>query len=55
VINQLRLIAPICRWTSGRWEDMDDMKWSDVNNVPRHINVLSNVLIRNYMQAKGTR
>jgi DGQHR domain-containing protein len=55
VINQLRLVAPICRWTGGRWEDMDDMKWSDLNNVPRHINVLSNVLIRNYMQAKGTR
>jgi hypothetical protein len=34
---------------------MDGMKWNDVNNVPRHINILSNVLIRGYLQAKGTR
>lgn len=55
VIREIRYVAPICRWTSGRWEDMDDLKWNDLNNVPRHINILSNVLIRAYLQAKGTR
>jgi DGQHR domain-containing protein len=55
VVRELKLVAPICRWTAGRWVDMDGMKWSDVNNVPRHINILSNVLIRGYVQAKGTR
>ncbi len=54
-VRELMLVAPICRWTSGRWDDMDGMKWNDLNNVPRHISVLSNVLIRGYLQAKGTR
>jgi DGQHR domain-containing protein len=55
VVRELKHIAPICRWTSGRWEDMDDLKWNEVNNVPRHINILSNVLVRAYLQAKGRR
>jgi DGQHR domain-containing protein len=55
VVRELNLVAPICRWTAGRWDDMDGMKWNDLNNVPRHISVLSNVLIRGYLQAKGTR
>jgi DGQHR domain-containing protein len=55
IVRELRLIAPICRWTNGRWEEMDGIKWNDLNNVPRHINILSNVLIRGYLQAKGTR
>ena len=55
VVRELKFVAPICRWTSGRWDDMDGMKWNDLNNVPRHINILSNVLIRGYLQAKGTR
>jgi DGQHR domain-containing protein len=54
-IRELRFVAPLCRWTSGRWEDMDDLKWNDLNNVPRHINILSNVLIRGYLQARGAR
>lgn len=52
VINQLKRIAPICRWTSGRWEEMDNMKWNDISTTPRHLNILSNVLIRAYMQSK---
>jgi len=55
IIRELKLVAPICRWTKGNWDDMDGMKWNDVNNVPRHINILSNVLIRGYLQAKGNR
>lgn len=55
VVRELKLVAPICRWTAGRWDDMDGMKWNDLNNVPRHINILTNVLIRGYLQAKGTR
>jgi DGQHR domain-containing protein len=54
-VRELKLVAPICRWTGGRWDEMDNLKWNDLNNVPRHINILSNVLIRAYLQAKGTR
>ena len=53
VVRELKTVAPICRWTKGNWEDMDGIKWNDINNVPRHINILSNVLIRGYLQAKG--
>ena len=53
VVRELKLIAPMCRWTKGRWEDLDGMRWNEIQNVPRHINVLSNVLIRGYLQAKG--
>ncbi len=55
VSRELKLIAPTCRWTKGRWEDIDGMKWNEIQNVPRHINILSNVLIRAYLQAKGNR
>lgn len=50
----LRLVAPHCRWTSGVWEDMGGLGWNDLQNVPRHIRLLSSFLIRTYLQAKTT-
>jgi hypothetical protein len=55
VVRELNYIAHMCRWTTGSWEDMDDLKWNEINNVPRHINILSSVLVRAYLQAKGKR
>lgn len=55
VVRELKLVAPICRWTKGQWEEMDGLRWNDVQNVPRHINILSNVLIRGYLQARGSK
>ncbi len=52
--KELRLVAPVCRWTSGEWEGLNDLPWDEVQNTPRHIRVLSNHLIRAYLQAKGT-
>jgi DGQHR domain-containing protein len=52
VVRELKHIAPICRWTSGRWEEMDDIKWNDITHTPRHINVLTNFLVRAYIKAK---
>ena len=52
-IKELKLISPTCRWTKGRWEEIDGMRWDEIQNVPRHIRVLSNVLIRAYLEAKG--
>lgn len=51
--KELRLVAPICRWTSGSWESMSQLKWNEIQNVPRHIQMLSWVLIHAYLQAKG--
>ena len=32
---------------------MNDLPWNEVENVPRHIRLLSSVLVRAYVQAKG--
>lgn len=53
VKKELGRIAETCRWTSGRWEELDGLKWNELQNVPRHIHVLSNYLIRSYTQAWG--
>jgi DGQHR domain-containing protein len=53
VERELQLIAPMCHWTSGSWEAMGMLKWNEVQNVPRHIQTLSWVLIHAYLQAKG--
>lgn len=53
VERELARVAPICRWTSGTWEDMNDLAWNEVENVHRHIRLLSSVLVRAYVQAKG--
>jgi len=51
--KELQLIAHHCRWTSGNWEAMNGLSWNEIQNVPRHIQMLSWVLIHAYLQAKG--
>ncbi len=53
VRRALDIVAPVCRWTAGRWEDLDGMPWNEIQNVPRHIQLLSNLLIRTYAQRRG--
>jgi DGQHR domain-containing protein len=48
----LRLVAPYCRWTEGQWEGLGGAKWNDLQNVSRHIQMLSNYLIRLYVQLR---
>ena len=50
--HELKLIEPTCRWTSGEWETMGGLKWNEVQNVPRHIQTLSWVLINAYLEVK---
>ena len=50
--RELTRIAPLCRWTGGVWEDLG-LPWNDLQNVSRHINALSNYLVRAYMEAQG--
>ncbi|VTS08004.1 DGQHR domain-containing protein DpdB [Tuwongella immobilis] len=54
VEKELRRIVPVCRWTSGNWEGLNGLAWNDLQNVPKHIRSLSNLLIRTYVQSKGT-
>ncbi len=53
VEKELQRIAPICCWTGGNWEGLNGLPWNDLQNVPKHIRSLSNLLIRTYVQSKG--
>jgi DGQHR domain-containing protein len=50
--QELKKVVPVCRWTSGRWEELE-LDWREVQNVPRHLRLLSNLLVRAYLQAGG--
>ena len=50
--NELLKVAPVCRWTAGRWEDLG-LDWREIQNVPRHLRLLSNLLVRAYLQIQG--
>lgn len=44
-----RELAPLkgrCHWTSGVWEDLGDLKWNELQNLPAHIRLLSNHVLR---------
>ncbi len=55
VLRDVKLIAQYCHWTKGAWEDLGGLRWNELQNVPRHIGVLSNYLIRTYVEAKRGR
>jgi hypothetical protein len=50
--TDLALLAPRCRWTSGRWEELD-LRWNQIENHHRHLSDLSSFLIRTYVQARA--
>lgn len=52
VRSDLELIAPQCRWTGGVWDELN-LGWDEVQNVGRHINALSNQLVRAYVRGKA--
>ena len=45
--KDLEPLKDICRWTEGHWEFGPDdvLKWNELQNVPRHIQMLSNHLL----------
>ncbi len=45
VRKSLRAIAPYCRWTDGVWETVD-LQWNEIQNISRHIKLLSDALIQ---------
>lgn len=50
--RELDLIAPLCHWTSGTWQEIN-VPWDELQNTPRHISTVSNYLVRSYVQARG--
>jgi DGQHR domain-containing protein len=50
VQTDLTAIAPECHWTSGTWAALGGLRWNELQNVPRHVRILSNHLIRVYLE-----
>ncbi len=50
VRKELGRIKHLCAWTQGAWDDLGGLKWNDVQNVPSHVTLLSNYLMRAYLQ-----
>ena len=50
--KDLEPIAGMCRWTEGYWDfgPGTQMKWNELQNVPRHIQLLSNYLLVRYKE-----
>ena len=45
IYDSLARIAPNCAWTEGVWEPVG-LLWNDIQNTPRHIKLLADLLIQ---------
>lgn len=54
---ELARIAPICAWTDGSWDGLGDapVPWNALQNTPRDVSALSNLLIRTYVTSRMSR
>jgi DGQHR domain-containing protein len=52
VRRELATIAPLCRWTSGAWDDLGGIQWNELQNLHKHLSMLSNYLIRQYLERR---
>ena len=43
--HSLHRLRPQCRWTDGVWEGLG-LRWNEVQNVPKHVRGLSDLLVR---------
>lgn len=50
VRRELLRIKDVCQWTSGTWDELGGLKWNEIQNVPVHVKILSNLLVRAYVQ-----
>jgi DGQHR domain-containing protein len=45
--KEIQRVAPICKWTSGKWESMG-VEWNAIQNTTRDIKKLQDTLVRAY-------
>jgi DGQHR domain-containing protein len=48
-VRELKKVQPLCRWTDGVWESLDRLAWDKLENTTRHVDLVSNFLIRAYL------
>jgi hypothetical protein len=53
VRKELQMIADLCRWTDGEWDSLGGIAWNELQNVHKHHSMVSNFLIRSYMERRG--
>jgi DGQHR domain-containing protein len=53
VRRELRRVRPVCRWTDGAWEDLQGLRWNEIQNVPSHLRGLSDLLVRTYLGGRA--
>jgi DGQHR domain-containing protein len=48
--QELEPLRKVCRWTEGYWDfgNGESIKWNELQNVPRHIQMLSSYLLNQY-------
>lgn len=54
VREALARIAPFCAWTEGTWEPAG-LRWNEIQNTPRHIRMLADLLIQYDYQGARSR
>jgi DGQHR domain-containing protein len=42
-------IKPQCAWTTGEWVALDGIAWNGLQNTPRDIQLLTNMLVREHL------
>lgn len=45
VRKELGRVAKRCAWTGGTWRYLDGMKWNELQNLPNHLRMLTNLLV----------
>jgi DGQHR domain-containing protein len=55
--QELEPLRAVCRWTEGYWKlgRGESLKWNEVQNVPRHIQMLSSYLLSQYRSMAARR
>jgi len=52
VRQELRIIATVCHWTSGNWDELGGIAWNELQNLHKHLSMLSNFLIRTHLEQR---
>jgi DGQHR domain-containing protein len=53
--EEIRRVAPLCRWTAGTWDALGGLPWNGIENTSRSVRVLSNHLVREYTLSRHRR
>lgn len=51
VQGEIARIRPYCNWTQGTWDELG-LRWNEIQNVSSHVRLLSNFLIRKYINLR---